>query len=239
MTSDYKHIKVIGFDADDTLWVNETYFREAELAFAKLMAPYETANKIDQELFKKEIENLPLYGYGIKGFVLSMIEMAIQLSNQSVSNKTISKIVDIGKDMLNKPVELLDGVEETLKLLSKTHRLILVTKGDLLDQERKLEKSNLTSYFHHIEVLSDKQESNYSGLLGHLDIKPSEFLMVGNSLKSDILPLVNIGANAIHVPFHTTWLHEQVTENETKNKAYQTISSLKELKHIFNQPVTD
>lgn len=239
MNSNYQHIKVIGFDADDTLWVNETYFREAELEFAKLLAPYETANTIDQELFKKEIENLPLYGYGIKGFVLSMIEMAIQLSNKTVSNETISRIIDLGKAMLNKPVELLDGVEDTLKTLSKTHRLILVTKGDLLDQERKLEKSSLTSYFHHIEVLSDKQDENYSSLLEHLDIKPSEFLMVGNSLKSDILPLVRIGAKAIHVPFHTTWLHEQVTENETKNKGYQTISSLNELIHIFNQPVTN
>ena len=239
MKSEYSHIKVIGFDADDTLWVNETYFREAELEFAKLMAPYETANTIDQELFKKEIENLPLYGYGIKGFILSMVEMAIELSNQTVSSTTISQIIAIGKDMLNKPVELLDGVEETLKALSKTHRLILVTKGDLLDQERKLEKSNLTSYFHHIEVLSDKQDSNYSSLLEHLDINPSAFLMVGNSLKSDILPIVRIGAKAIHVPFHTTWLHEQVSDTETKEKAYKTIVSLKELKHIFNQPVME
>lgn len=234
MNSEYKHIKVIGFDADDTLWVNETYFREAELEFAKLMAPYETANKIDQELFKKEIENLPLYGYGIKGFVLSMVEMAIELSNHSVSNATITKIIDIGKDMLNKPVELLDGVEETLKFLSETHRLILVTKGDLLDQERKLEKSNLTTYFHHIEVLSDKQDANYANLLSHLDIHPSEFLMIGNSLKSDILPLVNIGAKAIHVPFHTTWLHEQVDANETENKVYKTMSRLSDLKTILN-----
>lgn len=239
MNFDYKHIKVIGFDADDTLWVNETYFREAEEEFAKLLAPYETANKIDQELFKKEIENLPLYGYGIKGFVLSMVEMAIELSNGSIPIETISKIIDIGKDMLNKPVELLEGVGETLKHLSKSHRLILITKGDLLDQERKLEKSDLTSYFHHIEVLSDKQEANYSKLLGHLDIEPSEFLMVGNSLKSDILPLVHIGAKAIHVPFHTTWLHEQVSDNEKKNKTYQTISSLNELKQIFTQPVTN
>ncbi|MEH6537426.1 MAG: HAD family hydrolase [Psychroserpens sp.] len=234
MNTDYQHIKVIGFDADDTLWVNETYFRDAELEFAKLLAPYETANKIDQELFKKETENLPLYGYGIKGFVLSMVEMAIEISNGSVSNETITKILNIGKDMLNKPVELLDSVEDTLKGLSKTYRLILVTKGDLLDQERKLENSNLTSYFHHIEVLSDKKEVNYSRLLDHLDINPSEFLMVGNSLKSDILPLVNIGAEAIHVPFHTTWLHEQVNENESKQKEYKTITSLSDLKAILN-----
>ena len=161
MEIDYSHIKVIGFDADDTLWVNETYFRDAELEFAKLLAQYETANTIDQELFKKEMQNLPLYGYGVKGFVLSMVEMALELSNYNVSNETIEAILKIGKEMLNKPVELLEGVEQTLKALSKQYRLILLTKGDLLDQERKLEKSGLTKYFHHIEVLSDKKEANY------------------------------------------------------------------------------
>jgi putative hydrolase of the HAD superfamily len=229
LPNEYKNIKVIGFDADDTLWVNETYFREAELEFAKLLAAYETANKIDQELFKKEIDNLPLYGYGIKGFVLSMVESAIEISNGNVSNATIGKIMEIGKDMLNKPVELLEGVEEVLHALSNDFRLIVVTKGDLLDQERKLEKSGLLDYFHHIEILSDKQESNYSKLLNHLDIKPSEFLMIGNSLKSDILPLVNIKAKAIHVPFHTTWLHEQVHNTDTQNKRYKTVESLLEL----------
>lgn len=229
MEINYNNIKVIGFDADDTLWVNETYFREAEIEFGKLLFEYETLNTIDQELFKKEIENLPLYGYGIKAFVLSMVESALEQSNFNVSTKAISAILNIGKDMLNKPVELLDGVEEVLKHLSKKYRLILATKGDLLDQERKLEKSGLTKYFHHIEVLSDKKEVNYSKLLNHLDINPSEFLMIGNSLKSDVLPLVNIKAHAVHVPFHTTWAHEQVTEQETNGKAYKTISTLREL----------
>ena len=233
MEVNYKKIKVIGFDADDTLWVNETYFREAEIEFGKLLSEYETLNTIDQELFKKEIDNLPLYGYGIKAFVLSMVESALEQSNYNIPVKTIQAILNIGKDMLNKPVELLDGVEEVLKTLSKKYRLILATKGDLLDQERKLEKSGLTKYFHHIEVLSDKQEVNYSRLLNHLDIKPSEFLMIGNSLKSDVLPLVNIKANAIHVPFHTTWAHEQVTEQETNGKAYKTISSLREVIKIL------
>lgn len=234
MEIDFSNIKVIGFDADDTLWVNETYFRNAELEFAKLLAQYETANKIDQELFKKEIQNLPLYGYGVKGFVLSMVEMALELSNYQVAPKTIESILEIGKEMINKPVELLEGVEEVLKVLSKKYRLILATKGDLLDQERKLEKSGLLDYFHHIEVLSDKKEENYSRLLSHLDIKPSEFLMVGNSLKSDILPLVNIKANAIHVPFHTTWLHEQVSEQETNGKAYKTLNKLTDILSLLN-----
>jgi putative hydrolase of the HAD superfamily len=233
MEIDYKNIKVIGFDADDTLWVNETYFREAELEFAKLLGAYETANKVDQLLFKKEMDNLDIYGYGVKGFVLSMVESAIEISNGTISNDTIEKILNIGKDMINKPVDLLDGVEEVLKTLSKNYRLILATKGDLLDQERKLEKSGLSNYFHHIEVLSDKKETNYERLLKHLDIEPEEFLMIGNSLKSDILPLININAKAIHVPFHTTWAHEQVTEQETNGKQYKTVSKINDIINIL------
>ncbi len=222
----YKNIKVIGFDADDTLWVNETYFREAELEFGKLMQQYETINKIDQELFKIEINNLPIYGYGVKGFILSMVEAALDISNNQVNQKTIAAIIDIGKSMLNKPVVLLDGVQKTLQALSKSHRLIMATKGDLLDQERKLEKSGLHKYFHHIEVMSDKKQSDYKKLLSHLDIKPQEFLMIGNSLKSDILPLINIGANAIHVPFHTTWQHEMIDNNALSNKDYTTVDNI-------------
>ncbi|MEQ3664326.1 MULTISPECIES: HAD family hydrolase [unclassified Olleya] len=233
MEIDYSQIKVIGFDADDTLWINETYFRDAELEFAKLLSPFETANKIDQELFKMEMKNLPVYGYGVKGFVLSMVEMALELSNNTVSNQTISNILDIGKTMINKEVELLEGVEQVLQQLSKKYKLIVATKGDLLDQERKLEKSGLLDYFHHIEVLSDKKEANYSKLLNHLDIKPSEFLMIGNSLKSDILPLINIKASAIHVPFHTTWLHEQVDVNVNQSKQYKTIKSLLDLPKLL------
>lgn len=234
MEIDYSHIKVIGFDADDTLWVNETYFRDAEVAFGKLLSKYETLNKIDQELFKMEMKNLPLYGYGVKGFVLSMIEMALELSNNKVSNQVIQDILEIGKDMINKPVELLEGVEEVLRQLSQNYRLILATKGDLLDQERKLEKSGLLDYFHHIEVLSDKKEGNYSKLLNHLDIKPSEFLMIGNSLKSDVLPLINIKAHAIHVPFHTTWLHEEVHEDDTNGAEYKTVGSLLDILPLLN-----
>ena len=185
---------IIFFDADDTLWVNETYFREAEEEVGYLLSHYETPNKIDQELFRMEIKNLPVYGYGVKGFILSMIEMALELSNNAVSNEIIGKILDIGKGMISRPIELMDGVEDVLKALSKDYKLIVVTKGDLLDQERKLEKSGLIDYFHHVEVVSEKQEANYSKLLKHLEINPVEFLMVGNSLKSDILPLIVVCA---------------------------------------------
>ncbi|WP_340198872.1 HAD family hydrolase [Ascidiimonas sp. W6] len=224
----YEGITTLGFDADDTLWVNETYFRETEHKFASLLRAYETENKIDQELFSTEIKNLEFYGYGIKGFMLSMIESAIELSNGQIDVKSISEIIKMGKKMIHEPVELLEGVEEVLKKLNGDYRILLLTKGDLLDQERKLEKSGLSKYFHHIEVLSDKKESNYRNLLEHLEVKPSEFLMIGNSLKSDILPLINIGARAIHIPFHTTWAHETVAPQE-ENDSYATMSSIKEI----------
>ena len=226
-------IKVIAFDADDTLWVNETYFREAEHEFAKLLGKYETENKIDQELFRKEIANLSLYGYGIKGFVLSMIECALELSNYQIKPKTIDSILAIGKDMLTKPLELIDGVEEVLQKLQDNYRLIVATKGDLLDQERKLEKSQLMQYFHHIEVMSDKKEHDYLKLIKHLDIKPSEFLMIGNSLKSDILPVLSIGASAIHIPFHTNWVYEEVAEEASSKINYTTLTNIKEVVRLF------
>jgi putative hydrolase of the HAD superfamily len=228
MEIDFSNIKVIGFDADDTLWVNETYFRETEEEFANLLEKYETKNKIDQELFRKEMENLELYGYGIKGFMLSMIESALELSNNRVSQATIQDILNLGKKMIAHPVELLDGVKEVLQQLNNKYRLIVLTKGDLLDQERKLEKSSLSKYFHHVEVLSDKKEENYKNLLEHLEINIDEFLMIGNSLKSDVLPIINIGAHAVHVPFHTTWQHEVVSiEEEDYN--YLKINSLKDV----------
>ena len=225
----YENCKVIAFDADDTLWVNETYFRDAEKKFAKILSKYETENKVDQELFKIEMKNLELYGYGIKGFVLSMIECALKLSNYSISQHEIDKILTIGKEMLNKPIELLEGVEEVLEKLHDKYKLIVATKGDLLDQERKLEKSGLLKYFHHIEVMSEKKDVDYRKLIKHLDINSNELLMVGNSLKSDVLPLVKIGASAIHIPFHITWSHEEVSLEETKNSNFHTLSQLKDI----------
>lgn len=233
MDLNFKHITTIGFDADDTLWVNETYFREAEAEFAGLLESFETQNKIDQELFRMEIRNLELYGYGIKGFTLSMIESALEISNKRVSSESISKIIQIGKNMISHKLELLEGVEEVLESLHRKYRLLVLTKGDLLDQERKLEKSGLIDYFHHVEVLSDKKEDNYSRLLEHLEIPVREFLMVGNSLKSDILPILNIGAKAVHVPFHTTWAHETVHPEEHDNE-HLTLSSLRELIKYLN-----
>ena len=229
----FEQIKVIAFDADDTLWVNETYFREAEDAFTALLSPYETKNKITQELFKTEIKNLSIYGYGVKGFVLSMLECALVLSNYQLPPETLGKIIAIGKEMLEKPIQLLDGVEEVLESLQGKYKLIVATKGDLLDQERKLEKSNLLHYFHHIEVMSDKKEKDYLKLVKHLDIVPAQLLMIGNSLKSDVLPLLEIGAKAIHIPFHTTWIHEEVSLAEAQQLDFKTLRNIKELIALF------
>ncbi len=224
-------IKVIAFDADDTLWVNEVYFREAENKFASLLSVYETENKIHQELLKKEIANIPIYGYGVKGFMLSMIECALELSNNNLNPDITKKIIDIGKEMLEKPIDILDGVVTTLETLKGKYKLIVATKGDLLDQEKKLEKSGLIKYFHHIEVMSEKKENDYSKLLGHLDIAPKEFLMIGNSLKSDVIPLLNLGANAIHIPFHTTWEYEKTSSSKDYN--YPTLSKITELINLL------
>ena len=235
MEIDFTNIKTIGFDADDTLWVNETYFRETEEKFASLLEDYETKNKIDQELFKVEMKNLDLYGYGIKGFMLSMVESALDLSNNEISQATLLKILNLGKDMISHPVELLDGVEEVLAKLKARYRLIVLTKGDLLDQERKLEKSGLSKYFHHVEVLSDKKEANYKNLLEHLEIPTNEFLMVGNSLKSDVIPILNIGAKAIHVPFHTTWAHEMVSSEEELVNNHLKLGSIRDILKYLNE----
>ncbi len=221
-------ITVIAFDADDTLWVNEPYFRETETKFCSLLEDYLPHHTVAKELFKTEIQNLSLYGYGVKGFMLSMIETALRISNNTAGTAVVEKAIQYGKDLLEKPIELLEGVEEVLNLLKKRYRLVVATKGDLLDQERKLKKSGLEHYFHHIEIMSDKQETDYKKLIRHLDIQPDELMMVGNSLKSDIMPVLNIGGHAVHVPYHITWEHEQV-EHRIEHRNFRQVQHIKEI----------
>lgn len=226
------NIKVIAFDADDTLWVNEPYFQETEEKFCELLAPYLSKHTLSQELFKTEIGNLRLYGYGIKGYILSMIEATLQISNHTISNEVIAKIIQYGKELLEHPIELLDGVEGTLEALKGKYKLVVATKGDLLDQRRKLHNSGLGKYFHHIEVMSDKQEIDYKDLLKRLEIEASEFLMVGNSLKSDVLPVLGIGGHAIHIPFHTTWAHEKI-DHKVEHERMKSMESISEVLSLF------
>jgi len=220
-------IRVIAFDADDTLWINETYFREAEEKFASLLEDFLPQHAIMKELYRTEIGNLGLYGYGIKGFMLSMIETAIRISAGKMPISLVEKIIEIGQEMLEKPVDLLPGVKDVLQSLQGKYRIVLATKGDLVDQERKLQKSGLEGYFHHIEIMSEKRVVDYKKLIGRLDIQASEFVMIGNSLKSDILPVLELGGYGIHVPFHTTWVHEQV-DHEVKHERFFTAEHLEE-----------
>lgn len=202
-------IKTIAFDADDTLWVNETYFYEAEQQFCTLLAAYLPAEAASRELFNTEMTNLPLYGYGIKGVVLCMIETVTRVTDGKASLQLINKTLELGHELLRRPVELLDGVAATLERLQRNYRLVMATKGDLLDQERKIKQSGLQGFFHHIEIMSNKKVDNYARLLKQLDCSPENFLMLGNSIKSDVLPVLELEAFAGHVPFTTTWLHEQ------------------------------
>lgn len=221
-------ITAIAFDADDTLWINEPYFQEAEKEFCMLLEDYLPQHSVSQELFKTEMQNLSLYGYGVKGFMLCMVETVCRVSNNTASLELINKTIEIGHDLLQKPIELLEGVEEILENLKGKYRLIVATKGDLLDQERKLKKSGLQDYFHHIEIMSDKKESDYQKLLKHLDCKPENFLMLGNSIKSDILPVLEIGGFAAHIPYHVTWSHEQ-HEHHLEHDRFLELKSIKEV----------
>ena len=226
------NLKVIAFDADDTLFINEPYFQETEEKFCALMSNYLTHHSLSQQLFKTEIENLSLYGYGIKGYILSMIEAAMKISNNTISLEIIEKIIQYGKELLEKPIELLDGVEETLEALKGKYKLIVATKGDLKDQQSKLHRSGLGPYFHHIEVMADKQEINYQKLLGRLEIKPEEFFMIGNSLKSDVLPVLAIGGHAVHIPFHTTWEHEKIS-HKVEHPNFKTMEKISDVLQIL------
>jgi putative hydrolase of the HAD superfamily len=232
------NLKVIAFDADDTLFINEPYFQETEQKYCALMSDYLSQQGLSQELFRVEIQNLDLYGYGIKGYILSMIEAAMNISNNTISIEIIGEIIDYGKELLQKPIELLDGVEETLKALHGKYKLIVATKGDLKDQQRKLHDSGLGPYFHHIEVMADKQELNYEKLLKRLEINADEFFMIGNSLKSDVLPVLAIGGHAVHIPFHTTWEHEKVN-HKVEHPNFKTLEKITDvlpilLKNIVN-----
>jgi putative hydrolase of the HAD superfamily len=220
--------KVIAFDADDTLWHNEPYFDEAQERFCHLFQDFASSQEILGLILNHQIKNLPLYGFGIKAFTLSMIESALQLTNHQITGKGIEQIMAIGKDLLQKPVELLPEVENVLQQLNGTHKLIVATKGDLKDQHRKLHDSGIGHYFHHIEVMSDKTEIDYQKMLGRLEVQPDNFVMIGNSLKSDVLPVLNLNGHAIHIPYHTTWAYERI-DYTIEHPNFKTIEKITEV----------
>lgn len=225
------NIKFVAFDADDTLWVNENYFREAEHAFCHLMMDWLPHEKTADELFKTEMQNLELFGYGAKGFALSLIETAVRISDGKITGRQVQQIIDIVKRLLARPVELLPDVPEVLRTLKEKYTLVLATKGDLLDQQRKIAKSGLAGYFAHTEIMSDKRPQDYARLLQRLGAKAQEFVMVGNSLKSDVLAPLEAGAYAVYVPYPIIWKHECMLEPQSPR--YYKAEKLRDILHFL------
>jgi putative hydrolase of the HAD superfamily len=217
---------VIGFDGDDTLWHSEQLFADTQHALRELLSHYADMTTIDTKLLEIEQRNLAIFGYGVKGFVLSMIETAIEISDSRVSARDIHRIVTMGKTLLEHPIELLDGVGDVVSELSRRHRLILVTKGDLMHQESKVAASGLGDHFWQIEIVSEKDSPTYRRLLTRHAVEPSDFVMIGNSVVSDVLPVLAIGARAVHVPYHITWALEVAAAD---NEDFPTVSSLRDV----------
>ena len=224
-------IEVIGFDADDTLWKNEDLFFEAQNEIKDILK--QNSNNFDKELLKTEKSNLDFYGYGIKGFILSIIEASAKNSHEELKIESINQIIKLGKKMLNAPVNLIEDVEKILSILSKKYKLILITKGDLLDQERKIKKSKLEKYFKHKKIVSEKNKQTYLNILDDLKIEPQKFLMVGNSFKSDVLPVLEIGGNGIHIPYKILWAHENINTNKY-SKRYIKLDKISDLTLVIN-----
>lgn len=199
---------VIAFDADDTLWHNERMYAGAQARFVELLAHYHSPEWIHERLYQTEMANLQHFGYGIKAFALSMIETAIELTEGRISGQDIQALIGLAKEMLNAEVELLEHVAETVAELAQSYPLMVITKGDLLDQETKIARSGLGQHFRYVEVVSAKTGATYDRLLKRHAIAPERFLMVGNSLRSDILPILELGGQAVYIPYHLTWIHE-------------------------------
>jgi putative hydrolase of the HAD superfamily len=226
------NIKIIAFDADDTLWQNEFFFREAERGFYALLSQYGAVDRLSKELLKTEVKNMPLYGYGIKAFTLSMIETALRVSDNKIKAVDVGKIIKIGQNLLDRPVILIDGAQEVLKKLSSKYKLVLATKGDLLDQERKLLKSGISKYLHHVEIMSDNTPQSYKKLLKYLGVQPRHFMMAGNSFKSDILPVLKIGANAVYIPHPDTWIYEHAPGKNPQNKNFTAVDKIRDILNL-------
>jgi putative hydrolase of the HAD superfamily len=226
---------VIAFDADDTLWHSESLYAAAQEVYRRLLTPYAEAELIDRVLHQTEMQNLAVYGYGVKGFALSMIEAALELSQRQITGGEIQRVLDLAKQMLSTEVELLDDVAEVIAELAQTYPLLLITKGDLAHQEAKIEQSGLKPHFRSIEIVTDKTPQSYAALLARHHIEPERFLMIGNSLRSDILPVLEIGGQAVHVPYAITWAHEHVDVPPDQQGRYHELEHIGQLPSLVEQ----
>lgn len=232
-------LRTIGFDGDDTLWHNESLFALSQERFYELLRPYIDGALTAERLFAAEMRNLRLFGYGVKSFMLSMIETAIEVSEGRVTAAEIQTILDIGKSLLDHPVELLDGVRETIAALDGRYELLLITKGDLFHQESRIAGSGLGEFFDGIEIVSEKDPATYERILRRRGIPPESFMMVGNSVKSDVLPVIALGARAVHIPYHITWQHEVVATDEAQRAGYWELATIAELVPKLNELVSE
>jgi putative hydrolase of the HAD superfamily len=222
-------IRVVGFDGDDTLWHSETRFELTQTAFRDLLHRHVPDADVDTHLAEMEMKNLGVYGYGVKSFTLSMLETAIELTEARIPALDLEVILGWGKKMLQEPTELLAGVEATLRELSQRYDLLLITKGDIFDQESKLARSGLGDLFLGVEILSEKNVVSYRAVFARRGIDPKEFVMVGNSLRSDIVPVVELGGRAVHIPYEVTWHHELVPEESLPRSGWHRIVSIDQL----------
>jgi putative hydrolase of the HAD superfamily len=230
-------IEVVAFDGDDTLWHSESHFVDAHQRFCELLAPYvDDARLIDEQVIATERSNLALYGYGSKAFTLSLIETAITLTDGRVTSREISTILELGKRLLDHPIELLDGVAEVVEEVAATgRRLIVVTKGDLFHQEAKVAGSGLADRFDRVEIVSEKDVTTYRRVIAAAGVEPERFLMIGNSVKSDVLPVVELGGHAAHLPYTYTWEFEHVEGVNGMQNGYHELSSIRELPALIER----
>lgn len=221
-------IELVGFDADDTLWHSECYFQQAHAEFERVLGHYlDLADaRVHEGLLATERRNIELFGYGAKGMTLSMIETAIQLTGARISGTDIGRLVDLGKSILTHPVELLPGVREAVTAVAATHRVVLITKGDLFHQEAKVRESGLASLFHRIEIVSEKDPATYARLLEEFALPASRFSMVGNSLRSDIEPVLALGGFGVHVPYALTWAHEAEHQADLGSSRFRAVATI-------------
>lgn len=228
-------IDTIAFDADDTLWHNERIFIRTKEKYTALLARYHDADWIEERLDETEVRNIKHFGYGVKGFTLSMIETAVELTEGRVKGDEIRDIISFAREMLNAPVEILDGVEKTVEKLKGKYRLMLITKGDLFDQEAKIARSGLGEFFSEVEILSNKLPEAYERVFTKYSIDRERFLMVGNSLRSDVVPVLSLGGNAVHIPYETEWWHERVPDGELEGLEIPRIGSISELPELVSE----
>jgi putative hydrolase of the HAD superfamily len=219
-------IDLIAFDADDTLWINEPRYIAAEAKLREFLAAYAPDEVISQCLHETEVRNLGILGYGVKGYIISMLETAVQVSNEQVTGAEIAQILQVGRQMLEAPIQLFDHVEETLATLAKTRDLMVITKGDLVEQEDRIERSGLTKYFRYVEIVSEKTEATYRDILQKDSIRPERFIMVGNSMRSDILPVVALGGHAVYIHYENTWQYENTHAHQVDHGSYEQIDHI-------------